>query len=245
MLQIKNLKKYFGGVKAVDGCTFEIPDGRITALIGPNGAGKSTVFNLISGNVTEDSGAIHLDDNILNGMPIHKRASMGLSRTFQTVRLFKNLSIEENLLLAINPKDQNFWESFWRKEDDLLKFKIQEVLSLVGLDKDKATRACDLSYGEQKLLELAKAFLFPHKILMLDEPVAGISPVLREKLKKIMKMLKLQRETILIIEHDMNFVFEVADIVIVMNQGKVLTQGSPSKIQKDAKVLEVYLGQQL
>lgn len=245
MLKVKNIKKHFGGVKAVDGCSFEIPDGKITALIGPNGAGKSTVFSLISGNVEQDSGNIWLNKQKLNGLAVYQRAQMGLARTFQSVRLFKNLTIEQNLLLALESNDQKFFSSIFAKEDESLGLKIRETLAMVGLEKDTNTLASDLSYGQQKLLELAKAILLPHSILLLDEPVAGVSPVLRDELISILKMLKMDRETILIIEHDMNFVFEIADRVIVMDQGKVLVEGTPQEIKKNPKVLDVYLGEQL
>jgi len=245
LLQVKNITKHFGGVQAVNDCSFEVRPEKITAIIGPNGAGKSTVFSLVSGNVTQDSGEIWLGENLLNPLPVHKRAQQGIARTFQSVRVFKNLTVKDNLMLSLNPNDEKFWHSLFRKESESLVLRIREVMGMIGLEKNLDSLGSDLSYGQQKLLELAKAILYPHKILMLDEPIAGVSPILRDKLKEILCELKKQKETILIIEHDMNFVFEVADHVIVMDQGKVLTQGTPEEIKNNPQVLEIYLGEQL
>lgn len=245
MLRVNNLKKYFGGIKAVNDCSFNIEFGKITALIGPNGAGKTTVFNIIMGMVRQDFGEIYFENKVINTFSIFQRANLGISRTFQQIRLFKNLNIFNNLLLAVTKNDQNLISSLFSKFHDSHSLRIQEVLKLVGLDKDISTNASDLSYGQQKLLQIAIALLFNHKMLLLDEPVAGVSPFLRDQLKNILTELKNQKETILLIEHDMNFVFEIADTVIVMDQGKVLTTGSPEEIKNNPHVLEVYLGKQL
>ncbi|MBI4094631.1 MAG: ABC transporter ATP-binding protein [Candidatus Liptonbacteria bacterium] len=242
-LEIKNLSKSFGGVHAVRGASFEIAEGKITALIGPNGAGKTTLFNVVNGFISADEGKVFLHGREVTASPVWERSRLGMSRTFQQSRVFKNLSIRENLALALREDDDKFWKSFLRaSSEDGIEEKIKETLSLVELHRDIDTPVTDLSYGQQKLFDLARALLNPHTVLLLDEPVAGLNPVIREKLKDIMKHLKERGETILLIEHDIDFVRAVADWVIVMDQGSVLTEGEPEKAFKDKRVLDAYLG---
>ena len=244
MLQISNLTKSFGGVKAVDSLSFDVAKNSITALVGPNGAGKTTVFQLVSGLHEADSGTVVFEGQNLLFLPSWKRARLGISRTFQLSKLFKNLSIEDNLLLALREDDDQFWKMSLRGtgKDAGEKKKIHETMDFVGLDKDPKTLVTDLSYGQQKLFDLARALLNRHTFLMLDEPVAGVNPVLREQFKDLLRELKAKGETILLIEHDMDFVRAVADHVVVMDQGRLLAQGFPETIFKDEKVLEAYLG---
>ncbi len=245
MLKLQHLTKRFGGITAVDGCSLTVAPNTITALIGPNGAGKTTVFNLISGLIPPDTGSIEMDGQRLNAMAAHQRANCGIARTFQAVRLFKNLTVEENLLLAAQPRDQRFLRCLTADRDDASRQRIREVLRRVDFPKEPHTLAADLSYGSAKLLELARALVAPHRVLLLDEPVAGISPHLRDALKSILRELQRRGETILLIEHDMEFVFSLAATVLVMNAGKVLRQGTPQEIQRDPEVLQAYLGGQL
>lgn len=245
MLAVRHLTKRFGGITAVDDCTFAVARQTITALIGPNGAGKTTVFNCISGFVRPDGGTVRLGRQTMDSLPAHQRASAGIARTFQAVRLFKNLTVEQNLLLACQPRDQrlaSLWRPSYRPAERL---RIREVLGLIGFPAPLETLAADLSYGSGKLLELARALLLPHRVLLLDEPVAGVSPHLRDSLRPLLEELKARGETILLIEHDMQFVFGVADTVIVMNAGKVLRMGTPKAIQHDPEVLQAYFGGQL
>jgi ABC-type branched-subunit amino acid transport system ATPase component len=244
MLEIKNLTKQFGGIKAVQDVSFDVADGSITALVGPNGAGKTTIFHLVSGVYRADSGSIQFEDQDLFSLPTWRRARLGISRTFQLSRLFKNLSIEDNLLLAIREDDDQLWKMFFRGTggDEGEKRRIHEMMDFVGLNKDPQTIVTDLSYGQQKLFDLARALLNSHCFLMLDEPVAGVNPVLRNRFKDLLKQLKSKGETILLIEHDMDFVRAVADNVIVMDQGRVLAQGNPEAVLKNENVLEAYLG---
>lgn len=244
MLSINHLTKHFGGVKAVEDCTFGIDEGRITALIGPNGAGKTTVFNLVSGVFLTDDGSILFHGKDITHLPIYQRSRLGLSRTFQLSRLFRNLSIEDNLLLALREHDDNFFQMFWHgtQGDQQEKQRIREMMDFVGLQKNSETLITDLSYGQQKLFDLCRALLNPHKFLMLDEPVAGVHPDLRGQLKRILLSLKAQGKTILLIEHDMDFVRAVADHIIVMDQGRVLIHGEPTAVLMDRSVLEAYLG---
>jgi ABC-type branched-subunit amino acid transport system ATPase component len=245
MLRVINLTKHFGGVSAVADCSFEIEYGKITALVGPNGAGKTTVFNLVSGFFHADSGTVEFDGHDITHEAIWKRSRRGISRTFQLSRLFKNLSIEDNLLIALREDDDRFFRMLFRgvEGDDSQKQRIAQVMDFVGLDKDPQTLATDLSYGQQKLFDLARALLNPHTFLMLDEPVAGINPVLRDQFKAMLKNLKEQGETLLVIEHDMDFVRAIADTVIVMDQGTVLLGGATGDVLRDERVLQAYLGE--
>jgi branched-chain amino acid transport system ATP-binding protein/neutral amino acid transport system ATP-binding protein len=245
MLKIKNLKKYFGGVKAVDDCSFEVKKGTITALIGPNGSGKSTVFNLISGILKADSGKIIFQDKEITNLSPETISNLGISRMFQHSRLFKNLTVKENLLLAFDNEDTKFWKNLFnlnkvtREKEE----KIEEMLRSIEMEgyKDETTKG--LSYGQKRLVELARTILNPHSLLMLDEPVAGVNPKIRSEIAKILLKLKEQGETILLIEHEMNFVLGIADEVIVIDEGKIIAEGKPEEIKNNPKVLEAYLGE--
>jgi len=244
MLTISHLTKSFGGVKAVDDVSFDVAKNSITALVGPNGAGKTTVFQLVSGLMRADAGAVTFEGQDLLRLAPWRRARVGLSRTFQLSKLFKNLSIEDNLLLALREDDDKLWNMFLRGTggEAMEKKKIHEMMDFVGLKKDPTTIVTDLSYGQQKLFDLARALLNRHTLLMLDEPVAGVNPILRQQFKDVLRQLKAQGETILLIEHDMDFVRAVADHVVVMDQGRLLAEGSPDRVFRDEKVLEAYLG---
>lgn len=256
MLTCLKLKKYFGGVKAVDDCNFEVKKNTITALIGPNGAGKTTVFNIISGILKPDSGQIIFDDKDIANKSIEDISNLGISRLFQQTRLFNNLTVKENLLLAMDNEDTKFWSAFVKTSADKKnKFegKIKEMLELVGLEEFKNKLSRDLSYGQKRLVELVRTILNPHILLMLDEPVAGVNPKLRNVIAEVLLKLKQQPasakasagkgETILLIEHDMNFAFGVSDEVIVMDEGRVIAEGKPAQIKNNPKVLEAYLGE--
>ena len=241
-LKATNVKKYFGGIKALDGASLEIKESTITAIIGPNGSGKSTMFNVISNIMKKDEGEIYFEGENISKMYDYQRARLGIARTFQEVRLFKNLTIRDHLSIALSESDEklhyNIYSGFEERDED-----IKEILKMVGLTKSLDTFATDLSYGQRKLLDLAVAIAKPHTLLMLDEPVAGVNPKLREEIKKILRGLNESGETILLIEHDMNFVMDLAHHVIVMDEGKVLVQGSPKKVQNDKRVLSAYLGE--
>ncbi|MBT3304674.1 ABC transporter ATP-binding protein [Candidatus Woesearchaeota archaeon] len=242
MLQISNLKKHFGGVKAVDGCSFEIKPNTITALIGPNGSGKSTLFDLISGIIKPDSGNIKFNKENLTNLSVEQISNKGISRLFQQSRLFSNLTIEENLELALNQEDTKFWKNFLNRNNPDNKSTINSILKLVNMSQHKNKKSSDLSFGQKRLIEIARSILNPHKLLMLDEPVAGVNPKLRNTISRVIKQLKQQGDTILLIEHDMNFTLNIADHVIVLDNGKVIAEGTPDQIRNNKKVLEAYLG---
>jgi branched-chain amino acid transport system ATP-binding protein len=216
MLKINSISKSFGGVKALNKCNFEIQQGKITSLIGPNGSGKTTLFNVISNLIQKNSGSIFLEKENLSKKNAFEIAKEGISRTFQEVRLFDNLTIKDHLEIALMQDDEKLSNIFSKKEN--YSDKIKEILELIGLDKPSQTLAANLSYGQKKLLDLAIAIAKPHKVLMLDEPVAGVNPALRKQIKVILMKLQKSGETILLVEHDMNFVMDIADKVFVMDE---------------------------
>jgi len=244
MLSIHNLSKHFGGVRAVNDCSFSVKKGKITALIGPNGSGKSTVFNLVSGVLVPDFGTINFDGVNITKKSVEWISNLGLSRIFQQSRLFNNLTIRENLFLALKNDDQVFWKSLFalNKFSKLDEARVLDALKVVGLEGKINSTARELSFGQKRLVEITKALLKPHKLLMLDEPVAGVTPAMREKIAKMLLELKKEKETVLLIEHDMNFTLSIADEVIVLDEGKVIAHGTPKEIRKNPKVLEAYLG---
>src|SRR3989344_980915 len=242
ILKVNSVSKSFGGVKALDHCSLEIEKGKITAIIGPNGSGKSTLFNTISRLVINDKGNINFNCSETDGMKPFNVANLGVSRTFQEVRLFKNLTIEEHLNIALSFDDEKLIKNLFYKENNF-RDKIKEVLSLVGLDKPLHTYASNLSYGQRKLLDLAIAIAKKHELLLLDDPVAGVNPRLRNEIKSIIRKLNKQGETILLIEHDMNFVMDLADKIFVLDAGSVIAEGTPKQIQNNKKVLDAYLGE--
>jgi ABC-type branched-subunit amino acid transport system ATPase component len=245
MLKIQNLSKAFGGIKAVNDCSFEIKKGTITALIGPNGSGKSTLFNLVSGVLKADSGKIIFDGKEITNKSPEYISNLGISRMFQQSRLFKNLTVRENLLLAIDNEDTKFWKNLigLNKVTKEKEEKIREMLKLVEMERFENRITRELSFGQKRLIELVRTILNSHKLLMLDEPVAGVNPKLRKIIANVLLKLKKQGKTILLIEHDMNFALSLADEVIVMDEGKVIAKGKPKEIKNNPKVLEAYLGE--
>jgi len=244
MLNIKHLNKYFGGVKAVDDASFEIKNNQITGLIGPNGAGKSTIFNIISGFENPDLGTIHFEKKDIIGFSPETIAQEGVSRVFQKSRLFDNLTVYENLQVSIDDENTMFFKSLFSKNEISKEYneKIEETLKLFEIEHIRNHRCGDLSFGQKRLVEFARAVIRKHKLLILDEPVAGVSPQLRNKIMDILKTLKKKGETILLIEHDMIFTFNICDKIFVLEKGKIIASGTPTQIKNNKKVLEAYLG---
>lgn len=254
MLEIKNIHKEFGGIKAVDGCSFKVEKNAITALIGPNGAGKTTLFNIITGFMKQDSGKILFNKSQdkkvskdISDLPDHKRARLGMSRTFQTIRLFPKMSAMENLLVAMPDANENlfralFWTTGMKKQENLLVEKAFELLKFVDLHAKVNELAGNLSYGQQKLLEIAKALASDPEILMLDEPAAGVNPTMLNKIHELIVELKKRGKTILFIEHNMEFVMNLADKVVVLDYGKEIACDLPENIKSNQKVIDAYLG---
>jgi len=250
MLQIENLEKSFGGIKAVNRCSLKVQEGSITGLIGPNGAGKTTLFNLITGFHKPDRGGIWLSGNRIDGLPPHKIARRAISRTFQIPRELKEMTVLENLMLIpLTQKGEKIWNSLFRpsvvrsQERDIME-KALYVLEFVELIHLKDDYAKSLSSGQKKLLELARTLMSDPKMILLDEPGAGVNPTLMRKLIRNIEELREEGRTFFLIEHDMDLIMNLCDRVIVMNKGRELAEGKPDDITRDERVMEAYLGGQ-
>jgi neutral amino acid transport system ATP-binding protein len=240
LLEVRDLGKSFGGIRAVDRCSFAVEQGSITALIGPNGAGKTTVFNLISGLHRPDSGAILFDGARIDGLPPHKITRKGIARTFQISRDLAGLSVLENVVVHSPPGGvlHLLQPSMSPAERD----RAMDLLRFVGIAELAREPAARLSYGQKKLLELAACLMAEPRLVLLDEPAGGINPALLEIIIDRVRQLREEGVTFLIVEHNMDVVMNVCDPVIVMAYGRFLAHGSPAAIQNDAAVLEAYLG---
>ena len=248
MLEIRNLSKSFDGVQAVQDVSLSVRDGKITSLIGPNGAGKTTVFNIITGYVAADRGDAVYGNTPLGNLTPWKVARLGLSRTFQNLRLFRKMTVQENILLGIQKqKGESFLNALLRfssvsPEHKAALRKARELVEFVGLEQLSDELAENLSYGQQKLLSIACCLATEPMLLLLDEPVAGVQPEMIKKIESVLQgLVKDQGKTIFLIEHDIDFVLRVSDTVVVMDDGKKITEGVPDSIRSNGEILEAYL----
>ena len=248
VLRVDDLQKSFGGLSATDHATFGVERGTITGLIGPNGAGKSTIFNLISGFYEPDGGRVAVNGTDVTGMEPYEVADHGLIRTFQTPRKLEGMTVREAML--VGPREQP-GESFHRlftspgavgESEAANLADAERILADFEIDHLATQPATDISGGQTKLVELARAMLAEPEILLLDEPVAGVNPTLAKKLKSQIRRLNDRGTTFLLIEHDMEFVMDLADPIVVLDQGSVLTEGSPEGVRNDQRVIDAYLG---
>lgn len=248
-LHVSDVTVTFGGLRAVDGCSLEVPSGRITGLIGPNGAGKTTLFNVLTGLTPVARGEVRFFEERIDGLPPHRIHERGLVRTFQIPRPFVNLSVAENLMLWA--PDQ-FGEAVWRgwmrpsrvASEERSNFeKAREILDMIGLDSMRSESAGSLSGGQKKLLELGRALMPNPRMILLDEPGAGVYPQLAESLLDEVQRISLERGIgFLIIEHDMARVSRYCSKVVVMARGQVLVEGRPDEVKQDERVMDSYLG---
>jgi len=248
LLEIRNLGKSFGGVAAVDGASFGVAEGSITALIGPNGAGKTTVFNLVSGFIRPDRGTVRFEGRDIAGARGDAVARAGLVRAFQAPRVLTRMSVLENVMLgAKDQPGERFGMSLLaparvaRRERDV-QARAHEMLALIRLDHLADDYAGTLSGGQRKLLELGRALMSEPRMILLDEPMAGIAPVLGQQLLQHVQDLRARHTTVCVIEHDMDVVMSISDRVIVMDEGRVIAEGTPDEVQRDERVIEAYLG---
>jgi branched-chain amino acid transport system ATP-binding protein len=251
MLEVKSVHKSFGGLMAVNDCSLSVREGSITGLIGPNGAGKTTLFNLITGFYKVDRGEIYFSGERIEGLSPDKIFHKKVFRTFQITREFEQMTLLENLMIIpsfqTGEKIWNTWlrSAMVRRQEKEIKEKALEVLEFVELIHLKDEYAGTLSGGQKKLLELAKSMMADPKMILLDEPGAGVNPTLMKKLvSHIRKLCKQRNMTFFLIEHDMDLVMNLCNPVIVMSEGKKLAEGTPDEIRKDKRVLEAYLGGQ-
>jgi branched-chain amino acid transport system ATP-binding protein len=249
ILVVENLSKSFGGLRAVDGCSFEVGAGLITGLIGPNGAGKTTLFNLLTGFLTPDGGRVLFRGADITGLKPYEVFRRRICRTFQIPREFKDLTVLDNLMVV--PTGQ-LGERLWTpwllpgrvaREERAIRNRAREVLELTGLRELESAPASTLSGGQKKLLELARTMMADPELLLLDEPGAGVNPTLMKELIRHIQWLATERGvTILLIEHDMDLVMSVCSPIVVMSEGRTLAEGAPDAIRRDPRVLEAYLG---
>lgn len=249
ILQVKNLTKSFGGVVAVNDTSFNVDKNQIFGIIGPNGAGKTTLFNIITGNYEATNGEVLFENKSILGLKPHKIVRKGIARTFQNIRLFKSMSVLDNVLIGFDfQMKYSFLEAFSRlpryfKEEKKAKIKAMQILEYFDIDKYKNDLATDLSYGQQRKVEMARALATNPKILLLDEPAAGMNPAETKELAYIIKKARDDFNlSIILIEHDMPFVNHLCDSVLVLDYGKVIFEGKPQDAIKNEEVITAYLG---
>ncbi|MGD9092311.1 MAG: ABC transporter ATP-binding protein [Anaerolineales bacterium] len=241
LLQTQALSKSFGGIKAVNDCTFEIEEGSISALIGPNGAGKTTVFNLISGLLKPDSGTITYNGERIEGKQPHQVTRRGVSRTFQISRDLQEMTLLENLI--VQSPTTSFGDLFKGSMLEHERDHAMELLDFVGITHLAEEKSKNLSYGQKKLMEFAATLMTEPRLVLLDEPAGGVNPALLEDIMERIQVLNKRGITFLIVEHNMDVVMNLCDPVIVMAYGTVLAEGAPQDIQNNEEVLEAYLGE--
>jgi branched-chain amino acid transport system ATP-binding protein len=239
LLGIEGLTKRFGGVAAVDGCSFAIEEGSVTALIGPNGSGKTTAFNLITGYLPADAGTVTFAGRAVRRPDPTRLARAGLARTFQRARVFSELTVLENLAVAL----QQPWRSLLRQAlGRAERARADALVEEFGLTRVAHDRAGSLSFGQRKLLEFASLLMGEPRLVLLDEPAAGVNPLMVEAIERHIRDLNARGLTFLVVEHDMHLVMRLSDTVIVLDHGTTIATGTPLEVQRDPFVLDAYLG---
>lgn len=242
ILETKNLMKRFNGVRAIDRLSIGIEKGQITGIVGPNGSGKTTLINLLSGVLEIDGGEVIIDgiEKLTRVLP-HQVSSYGITRTFQNVRLFKQMTVFDNILVVVT--ERNVFGSLFEKHIEYHHKISEEVLQKVGLWEKRNQLAVNLSYGQRKLLEIARTLAMKTEIYLFDEPFAGLFPEMRKIVASIIRELKQKNKTVILVEHDIGLIRELCDQIFVMDEGKLLAEGEPEAVLKKRSVIEAYLGE--
>ena len=236
------IDKHFGGLKANQNVSFEVKEGKITSIIGPNGAGKTTLFNILTGMYKPDEGKVLFEGQDISGWPIHKIVNLGIARSFQVLNIFNEISPAENIRLAVQSRKKrslNFFRSAWGFED--INQETNEMLDGIGLSAVKDLPTKNLPYGDKRVLEIGIAMASRPKLLLMDEPTSGLPSSETARIKEFIKKISAQL-TVVVIEHDMDVVLTISDVIIVLHQGQVIAQGAPEEIKANDEVQEAYLG---
>ncbi|WP_127573737.1 ABC transporter ATP-binding protein [Georgenia faecalis] len=240
VLATQGLTKAFGGVRAVDDATVEFLEGKVNGLIGPNGSGKTTFFNCVTGMIKPDAGTVLLQDRDITRWSPHRIARAGIGRSFQLCRVFPRMTVLENMLVAVQPHGLREYLGGTRSPATVA--KARQMLARVGIDHLESAEARDISYGQQKLLELGSTLMSDPPIVMLDEPAGGVNPSLIERIAVLVRELNDEGKTFIIVEHNMELIMKLCDHIVVFDRGRPIATGTPDVIQSDPRVLEAYLG---
>ncbi|MBN2158135.1 MAG: ABC transporter ATP-binding protein [Spirochaetes bacterium] len=248
-LEMKQLSRSFGGLRAVDDVSFNVEKNSITAVIGPNGAGKTTLFNLISGALAPDSGEAYIDGRPIHRLPPYRIARHGISRTFQNIKLFPHMTVLENVMIGRHIRSRSGFLSAMlrlpgsRAEEQQIQERSMEILALMGIEGIAGQEAGSLPFGKQRIVEFARALATEPSLLLLDEPAAGLNMYETAQVSELITKIRGRGVTVLVIEHDMSLVMNISDMIVVLSSGKKIAEGLPSDIQKNREVIRVYLGE--
>ncbi len=240
-LEVRGIKKHFDGVAAVDGLSIGVEKGKITGVVGPNGSGKTTLINLLSGTLQIDGGVVVIDGVELHKIVPHEISVYGITRTFQNVRLFEQMTVLDNILVVLT--ERNVFAALFEKHGAFHLKRSQEMLERVELWEKRHQLAVNLSYGQRKLLEIARALAMGSEVYLLDEPFAGLFPEMVKIVSGVLQGLRAEGKTVILIEHDMAIIRNLCDHVFVMDAGKLLAEGKPHEVLERKEVIEAYLGE--